>query len=450
VRRLLALALLTLAIAEAPIAGAAPPTAPLARRAAPTSAARARASRLPFDSDGPPIFLVGALLRTGDGRRIEGSVIEIRGTRVVGVGGREAAARIPAGATVVDLAGKTVTPGLVASDTAIGLVEIDAEPSTRDDGRNVPDAVRAGYDAASAIHADSVLIPVAAIEGITSAASTPQGGLFCGQIAWLDLVAGDHAGIVAARSVGMRAQLGQAVEGSRAATLLRLREVLDDARFYRSHRAAHDRNQSRELSAHRLDLDALVPVLDGRIPLVLGADRVSDLRALVELQRLGLRVVAVGGSQAWRIAEELARAKIPVIVQPSQNLPGAIEDIGARIDNAALLAAAGVEVGIAVLGDAHNARNITQEAGLAVSYGLDPELALSAITLVPARAYGMDAHYGSIAPGKVANLVVWGGDPFELSQRPEAVWIRGRAITMRSRQSELRDRYLPRVKKNKP
>jgi imidazolonepropionase-like amidohydrolase len=123
--------------------------------------------------------------------------------------------------------------------------------------------------------------------------------------------------------------------------------------------------------------------------------------------------------------------------------------MGARLENAALLAAAGVEVGIAVLGDAHNARNVTQEAGLAISYGLDPERALSAITLVIARAYGMDAHYGSVAPGKVANLVVWGGDPFELSQRPEAVWIRGQPIAMRSRQTELRDRYLQRQRGKK-
>lgn len=416
--------------------------APAARAA---KAPRTRApTRLPFDADGAPTFLVGATLRTGDGRRIEGSVIELRGTRIASVGGSEAKGRIPAGAKTIDLGGKIVTPGLVAADTTIGLVEIDAESSTRDDGRNVPDTVRAAYDAASAIHADSVLLPVSAIEGITSAATTPQGGLVSGQIAWIDLVAGDHAGIVSASGVGMRAHLGQAVEGSRAATLLRLREVLDDASFYRTRRGAYDRNQSRDLSAHRLDLEALVPVLDGRVPLVVSADRVSDLRALIRLQALGLRVVAVGGSQAWKIADELARAKLPVIVHPSQNLPGSIDDIGARLENAALLAAAGVEVGIAVLGDAHNARNVTQEAGIAVSYGLDPELALSAITLVIAKAYGMDAHYGSVAPGKVANLVVWGGDPFELSQRPEAVWIRGRAIPMRSRQTELRDRYLSR------
>ncbi|HWB76375.1 MAG TPA: amidohydrolase family protein, partial [Nannocystaceae bacterium] len=397
--------------------------------------ARAKATKLAFDGDGPPTFLVGATLRTGDGRRIENSVIEVRGTRIAAVGGAEARAKIPAGAKVIELAGKTVTPGLVAADTSLGLVEIDAETSTRDDAPQLPATVRAAYDAASAIHADSVLVPVNAMEGITSAASTPQGGLVSGQIAWIDLVAGDHDGIVSARAVAMRAHLGQSVEGSRASALLRLRELFDDARFYRTRKGAFDRNQSRELAAHRLDLDALAPVLDGRMPLVVSADRVSDLRALVELQKTGVRVVAVGGAQAWKIGDELARAKLPVIVQPSQNLPGSVEDIGARLENAALLAAAGVEVGIAVLGDAHNARNVTQEAGMAISYGLDPEVALSAITLVIAKAYGMDAHYGSVAPGKVANLVVWGGDPFELSQRPQAVWIRGQPIAMRSRQT---------------
>jgi imidazolonepropionase-like amidohydrolase len=434
----LALAIFTLSIGEARSAPA-PARAP----------ARAKAARLAFDIDGPPTFLVGATLRAGDGRRIESSVIEIRGTRIAAVGGAETTSRIPAGARVIDLAGKTVTPGIVAADTTLGLVEIDAEASTRDDNPQVPQTVRAAYDAASAINADSVLLPVNAIEGITSAASTPQGGLVSGQIAWIDLVAGDHDRIVSARAVALRAHLGQAVEGSRASALLDLRELLDDARFYRTRKGAFDRNQSRMLAAHRLDLDALAPVLDARVPLVLSADRVSDLRAAIELQKSGLRVVAVGGSQAWKIADELARAKLPVIVQPSQNLPGSLEDMGARLENAALLAAAGVEVGIAVLGDAHNARNVTQEAGLAISYGLDPERALSAITLVIARAYGMDAHYGSVAPGKVANLVVWGGDPFELSQRPEAVWIRGQPIAMRSRQTELRDRYLQRQRSRK-
>jgi imidazolonepropionase-like amidohydrolase len=422
------------------LGGFATPTIHAAPAASTRAPAAARA-KLPFDADGGgTTVLVGAKLLVGDGTVVENATIELRGARIVRVAAGGGA--VPEGATRIDLAGKIVTPGLVAADTSLGLVEIDLETSTRDDSRAVVDPVRAGYDAASALHADSVLLQVEAIDGVTSAAVTPQGGLFAGRVAWIDLVAGDHRRLVAAEGVGMRASLGQIVDGSRAATLQRMREVLDDAAFYRTRRGAYDRRQSRDLAAHRLDLEALVPVLDRRTPFVVSAHRASDLLALVELaEELRLDVVAVGGTQAWQVADELARAKVPVLLQPSQNLPGSYDMIGARLDNAALLAAAGVDVGIAVLGESHNVRNVTQEAGIAIAHGLPREKALSAITLTIARAYGMDAHYGSIAAGKVANLVVWDGDPFELSQRPSAVWIRGKPITMRSRQTELRERY---------
>lgn len=409
--------------------------------------ARAKApTRLPFDSDGPPIFLVGAEVRTGDGQRIADAVIELRGTRIASVGGPRT---LPAGATRIDLAGKIVTPGLVAADSSIGLVEIDAEGATKDDERRIADPIRAAYDASTAVHADSSLIPINAIEGVTSAALTPRGGWISGQVAWIDLAEGDHAHIVSRRGIALRMSLGQAVDGSRAATWQRLRELFDDAAFYRTRRAAYDRNQSRELGAHRVDLEALVRFTSGGGTLVMNADRASDLRLAASLAREGHRVVVLGGTQAWRVADELAAAKVTVIVQPSQNLPDSLDELGVRLDNAALLAAAGVDVGIAVLGEAHNPRNMTQEAGLAISYGMDPDRALAAITSVPARAYGMDADYGSVAAGKVANLVVWDGDPFELSQRPVAVWIRGKQLPMRSRQTELRDRYLKRLRSPK-
>lgn len=435
--------------APAPAAPAKPRPAAAAGTAKPKPATPARArkaGRLAFDSDGPAIYLVGAEARLGDGRRIADSVIELRGTRIVDVTGPRT---VPSGAATIDLKGKIVTPGIVASDSAIGLVEIDAEGSTKDDERHTADPIRAAYDAATAVHADSSLIPINAIEGITSAAVTPRGGWISGQVAWIDLVEGDHRTIVSAGGIALRLGLGQAVEGSRAATWQRLRELFDDVDFYRTHRAAYDRNQSRELGAHRVDLEALVRFTTGKAPLVMTADRVSDLRLAASLAREGRRVVVLGGTQAWRIADELAKAKVTVLVHPSQNLPDSLDDLGVRLDNAALLSAAGVDVGIAVLGDAHNPRNVTQEAGLAISYGMDPDRALAAITSVPARAYGMDADYGTIAAGKVANLVVWDGDPFELSQRPSAVWIRGRSIAMRSRQTELRDRYLPRVRSRK-
>lgn len=424
-----------LGVASAPAAA----PAPSPRRRAPEPAS------LPFERANAATtstFLVGADVHVGDGTVLRGGVVELRGARIVAVSGPERAASLPADAKVIDLAGKRITPGLVAAHTPLGLVEIDLEGSTVDAERVGADPIRAGFDASMAVNADSSLVPVSAIEGITSAAVTPRGGLLAGQVAWIDLVAGDHRDIVARPRVAVAGQLGAAVAGSRAATLARLREVLDDARFYRDRRAAFERRQTRDVAAHRLDLEALLPVLDGQAPLVVHAERASDLLALVELaQQTRVRVVAVGATQGWKVADALAEAGIAVVVQPSSNLPGSLDQLGARLDNAALLHAAGVKVGIAVLGEAHNVRNVTQEAGLAVANGLPPAAALSAVTLELARIYGMDAHYGSIAAGKVANLVVWDGDPFELSRWPAAVWVRGEAIPMRSRQTLLRDRY---------
>jgi imidazolonepropionase-like amidohydrolase len=447
--KLAALAVLVLVglLAPASALWAAPAPSPSPTRARP---ARARAATtpasLPFEREPPTAatrtFLVGADVHVGDGTVIPGGVVELRGARIVAVGGRELAASVPEGAKVIDLAGKRITPGLVAAHTQLGIVEIDLEGSTVDAERAGPDPIRAGYDASTAVNADSSAIPVSAIEGITSAAVTPRGGLLSGQVAWIDLVAGEHRDIVARPRIAMAGQLGPQVGGSRAATLARLREVLDDARFYRDRRAAFERRQTRDVAAHRLDLEALLPVLDRQVPLVIAADRASDLLALCELaKQTGVRVVAVGASQGWKVAEALAEAGVAVVVQPSANLPGSLDQLGARFDNAALLHAGGVRVGIAVLAEVHNVRNVTQEAGLAVAHGLPPEVALSAITLELARSYGLDAHYGSIAAGKVANLVVWDGDPFELSRWPAEVWIRGRSIPLRSRQTLLRDRY---------
>jgi imidazolonepropionase-like amidohydrolase len=426
---------------------AAPAPSPRARATAPSPRARAaEPASLPFErtplAADAVVFLVGADVHVGDGTVIAGGVVELRGGRIVAVSGPERASALPADAKAIDLAGKRITPGLVAAHTPLGLVEIDLEGSTVDAERMGEDPIRAGYDAATAVNADSSVIPVSAIEGITSAAVTPRGGLLAGQVAWIDLVAGEHRDIVARPRIAVAGQLGLAVAGSRAATLARLHEVLDDARFYRDRRAAFERRQTRDVAAHRLDLEALLPVLDGQLPLVMHADRASDLLALAELSRATrLRVVAVGATQGWKVADALAEAGVAVVVQPSSNLPGGFDMLDARLDNAALLHAAGVRVGIAVLGEAHNVRNVTQEAGIAVAHGLPPAAALAAITLELARIYGMDAHYGSIAVGKVANLVVWDGDPFELSRWPVQVWIRGRSIPMRSRQTLLRDRY---------
>jgi imidazolonepropionase-like amidohydrolase len=405
----------------------------------------AHAAELSFDDrkDAPRVALVGATVHDGTGTVLTDVVVEMQGARIVRMGPGTPSA----GATVIDAKGKVVTPGFIAASTSLGLVEIDMEASTRDSAREGDDLVRAGYDAAVAVNADSSLLAVQAIDGVTTAASTPHGGLLSGQVAWIDLLPGHHRDIVARPRVAVAGALGQRVAGSRAAALAHLAEVLDDARFYRSKKAAFDRRASRDLAAHRLDLDALGPVLGREVPLVLEAHRVSDLLAVAELAKAqSLRVSIVGATQAWRVADVLAEAKIPVIVQPSANLPGNFDKLGARLDAAALLHAAGVQVGIAVLGEAHNVRNVTQEAGIAVANGLPHAAAVRAVTHNIAAAYGMDADYGSLAVGKVANVVLWPADPFELSTVPEAVYIRGEAIALRSRQTELRDRYLERLK----
>jgi imidazolonepropionase-like amidohydrolase len=222
-----------------------------------------------------------------------------------------------------------------------------------------------------------------------------------------------------------------------------VRQALVDTRFLRARRADADRGQTRPLAGHPLDLAALGPVVDRKVPLTISADRAADIVALLQLAReQKIRLVIVGGAEAWKVRDQLAEARVPVVLQPTRNLPGSFSELGARNENAALLHEAGVELAIAVLGEPHNVRNVRQEAGIAVSYGLPYQAALAAITRNIAHIYGMDAKYGTIAPGRKANLVVWSGDPLELSSWPEQVMIHGKSIPSKSRQTQLRDRYM--------
>lgn len=393
----------------------------------------------------PTHFAVaGAELHVGDGTVIANAILVVKDGRIVDVGGPELAAK-HAGIETVNLAGKIITPGFIAADARVGLVEIGMERSTVDRYAGTEHPIRAGYDPAPAINATSSLIQVQAIEGITSAAVAPSGGVLSGQVAFIDLLHGDYAGIVAQPGVAIDGSLGQAFGGSRAATLSLLRRTLEDARYYRANRRNFDRGASRELAAHPDDLEALFPVLDKKVPLTLDVHRAGDILAALALaEEFDVDVVLVGAAEGWKVADQIAATKVPVVVMPTENLPGSFDRLGARMDNAALLHAAGVQVVIAELGEAHNLRNVKQQAGVAVAHGLDHEVALQAITLNVAEAYGVDKDYGSLAKGKVANFVVWDHDPFELDSWAEQVYIRGAKIPMVSRQTLLRDRYLER------
>jgi imidazolonepropionase-like amidohydrolase len=233
----------------------------------------------------------------------------------------------------------------------------------------------------------------------------------------------------------------EAGDGARAGTLARLRQLLTDARDYGRRRADFDRAQMRQLAAPAADLEALQPVLAGRMPLVVTAHRVFDIRNALRLAReFNLRLILAGAAEGWEVADEIARAQVPVLVVPLSNLPS-FNALGARYENAARLSAAGVKVAIVAGGDPHNARLVRQEAGNAVSYGMDPDAAFRAVTLGAAEILGIQDRYGSLEPGKIANVVVWSGDPFEFSTAVRHVWIRGRAIPLTSRQTELLERY---------
>ncbi|MBL4684821.1 MAG: amidohydrolase family protein [Nannocystaceae bacterium] len=409
----------------------------------PPQAAPAKPTTLVLGDGKPPgkLSFAGCTIHTGDGTVLTNATITTQGARIVAVS--PAAEGTAADEATRPAQPCIITPGFIAAGSALGLVEISAEDGTKDDSRADKQLIRAGYDASVAVNADSSLLAINRIEGVTSAAVTPRGGLLAGQVAWIDLVVGEHRTIVSRRAIAVSGTLStRVVDNSRAAALALLQRTFDDARFWRDHSAAYDRGQTRDLVADPADLAALLPIIDGKARLVVAADRVSDILALIDLaRREKIALTITGAAQAHRVAAELAEAGTVVIVQPSRNLPGSLDRLGASMSSAAQLHAAGVTVAIAALGSAHNARKIAQEAGIAIAHGLPRDAAVQAVTLNVAKAYGMDGDYGSLQPGKVANFVVWRGDPFALSSAAQTVVIRGRVVPMTSRQTELRERY---------
>jgi imidazolonepropionase-like amidohydrolase len=245
--------------------------------------------------------------------------------------------------------------------------------------------------------------------------------------------------------VAMYAVLGESgaglAGGARGAAMLRLREAFQDALDYGANRRAFEGGERRTYALSRLDLEALQPVVKGELPLVITVNRASDIEAALRLARdFRLKLIVAGGREAWMVAPQLADAKVPVLLDPMANLPDTFETLGSTLESAGRLHKAGVTVAF-MTGDSHDVRNIKQSAGNAVSYGMPWEAALAALTIVPARLWGIADRYGSLEPGKDADVVVWDGDPFETTSYPEHVFIRGQEMPQDSRQIRLRERY---------
>ena len=385
------------------------------------------------------IALTGGTVYPVSGPKIEHATVVIQNGKITAVG---ANVTIPGDATRVDVSGKWITPGLIDGVSNLGLAEIDAVNNTNE-GSTGKD-IAAAFNVSEGINPASTLIPVTRIEGVTSALATPGGGLIGGQAVLIDLDGGTIEQMIDRSPVAMVMDLSENAKstgnGSRAGVTARLRQVFNDALEYARRRTDYSRAQMEALAAPAADLEALLPVLRGEEPVLVNVNRKSDiLTALRIAKEFKLKMILSGASEGWQVASEIAAAGVPVFVAPMDNLPS-YDGLGARYGNATMLAKAGVKVAF-YFSDAHNARDIRQQAGTAVSFGMTWDQALRAITLSPAEIFGVGDKYGSLDAGKVANLVVWSGDPFEFSTAVEHVYIRGREIPLKSRQTERLERY---------
>ncbi|MEJ2679327.1 MAG: amidohydrolase family protein [Gemmatimonadota bacterium] len=399
----------------------------------------------PHAASAQTVVITNARVYPVSGPVIEHGSVLIRDGRIAAVG---ADVQVPQGARLIDGTGKVVTPGLLDSNSQIGLVEIGAYPNTND-MRTTDDRITAAFDPADGLNPRSTLIPVTRIEGITRAVVAPSaaGSIIAGQGLLIDLAPGTATDMIEKDPVAMFAVLGEGgaarTGGARGAASLRLREILEDARDYAANTTAYRRNQRYDYSLSRLDLEALAPVVQGKLPLAIQADRASDIRTAIRLsQEYNFKLILVGAAEGWTVADDIARAGVPVIINPMTDIPE-FADLAATLQNAGRMSRAGVDVIFASF-TAHNARNLKQEAGNAVANGMPFDAALRAVTLAPAKLWGIDDRYGSLEPGKDADVVVWDGDPFDVLTNVEHVFIRGREVPMTSRQLELAKRYMNR------
>jgi imidazolonepropionase-like amidohydrolase len=387
------------------------------------------------------IAITGGTVYPVSGPKIPGGTVVLRDGKIVAVG---ANVTVPDGATRVDAAGRWVTPGLIHLRTTLGLklFESGAQIDTEED--TVTGEVKAAFNVVDGLDPASMTIPVARMEGVTSAVATPAGGLIPGQAALIDL-AGDQVDEMLVKApAAMIADLSQGGKesggGSRAGAVLRLRRVLRDAREYAERREDFRKARIQPLAATAEDLEALQPVLRGELPMFIIANRRSDVESALRVAReFKLRIGIYGGVEAWQVAPALAAAGVPIILEPLTDVPS-FDALGARLDNATLLREAGVSV-VAAQSDAAHFRDLRQAAGNEVRNGMSWDDALRTVTLAPAEAALVADRYGSLAAGKVANVVVWSGDPLELSSRVEHLFIRGQAVPLVSRQTELLERY---------
>jgi imidazolonepropionase-like amidohydrolase len=427
------------------------------------------------------IAITGGTVALGDGSEpIPGGTVVIRDGRIVGAGANVA---IPRDAEVIDARGKWVTPGIIAGFSRLGLSEVDlsADGTTDDVARNGP--FSAAIDVAPAVNPLSSTIPVNRADGVTRAIVAPNvaRNIFAGQGAVIDL--GADMDPITARRRFQFVELGEAgaatAGGSRASAHVLFRNALREAselqRFAvpvsssgdvepRPERepVVRDPNESRLIGPNarrsedvlltRFDAAALVPVLQGRQYLLVHVERASDILQVIRLGREfpNLKLVIVGATEGWTVADQIAASGIPVIASAANDLPSSFEQLAATWSNVGRMRNAGVKVAIGMIDD-NDTRylfNQRQYAGNLVALqkvpghtGVSWGEAMAMLTSAPAETIGLGGQLGSLRAGRRADVVVWSGDPLEMTSNADAVWIDGVRQPLETRQTRLRDRY---------
>ena len=412
---------------------------------------------------------VNATVHTANGPAMEKATVVVENGRIASVG----AAAVPAGATVVDCAGKHLWPGFVAPWTALGLVEISSVRGTMDatETGSINPNVRADVE----INPDSELLPVARFNGVTSAlvvpGTDPNKGGISGASALIHLDGWTREDMTIKAPVALhvrwpamginrsvfetRSEEDQKKEREQA--IKAIQHAFDDARAYWKARSAQGKSG---VPRHDQDVkwEAMGKALRGEIPVVFHASTLSQIQASLKFaDEQGLKnLVIADGYDAWRVAAELKKRGVAVVLGPSQELPRrSYEPYDQGMAQAARLFQAGVRYCISDGGGSGNAsavRNLPYEAAYAAAYGLPREEALKAVTLYPAQIFGVADRIGSIEPGKVADLVLGDGDPLEVTTRVQQVYIAGKAVSMENRQTRLFQKYdgRPRGAKSRP
>ena len=410
--------------------------------------------------DKPVVLKSGKLLTITHGV-IENGVLVMQGGKIAAVGAAGSVS-LPGGAQVIDAAGMTIYPGLIDSETQLGLTEISAEAMTND-LVEMSDEIMPHMHTAEAFHAESALIPVARMNGITNAVVAPESSdTLPGQDSFIQLAGASATEMLLIRDNAMplnftgdeRRNKGgfekRKFPSTRMGLAAQLRQTFLDAQDYKAKWAEYERKKADAVRdkksepappKHDLKLEALLPYLEGKKTIVLAAEGPSDLETAVSLaNEFKLKFVLNHISHSQAVLDYVAGLKVPVIVGPIYEAPKEDERYDTVFKLPAELYKRGVKIAFASY-SAHNVRNLPDQAGYATAFGLPYDEALKAITINPAEIWGVADKLGSLEVGKTANVVVAQGDPLDVKTDVKHVFIEGREVPMTDRQTRLRDEY---------